>query len=43
LKITDVLALAVSYSVKHNTDPPPGFEKTDTLTTINLVYEIKVA
>jgi putative salt-induced outer membrane protein len=43
VKITDVLALAVSYSVKHNTDPPPGFEKTDTLTTINLVYEIKVA
>ena len=43
VKITDVLALAVGYSVKHNTDPPPGFEKTDTLTTINLVYEIKVA
>jgi putative salt-induced outer membrane protein YdiY len=36
-----VLALAVGYSVKHNSDPPPGFEKTDTLTTINLVYELK--
>ena len=36
-----VLALAVGYSVRHNTDPPVGFEKTDTLTTINLVYEIK--
>jgi putative salt-induced outer membrane protein len=41
VKMTDVLALAVGYSVRHNTDPPVGFEKTDTLTTINLVYEIK--
>jgi putative salt-induced outer membrane protein len=41
VKMTDVLALAVGYSVRHNTDPPFGFEKTDTLTTINLVYEIK--
>jgi putative salt-induced outer membrane protein len=40
-KMTDVRALAVGYSVRHNTDPPVGFEKTDTLTTINLVYEIK--
>ena len=41
VKMTDVLALAVGYSVRHNTDPPLGFEKTDTLTTINLVYELK--
>jgi putative salt-induced outer membrane protein len=41
VKMTDVLALAVGYSVRHNTDPPVGFEKTDTLTTINLVYELK--
>jgi putative salt-induced outer membrane protein len=41
VKMTDVLALAVGYSVRHNTDPPAGFEKTDTLTTINLVYELK--
>jgi putative salt-induced outer membrane protein len=40
VKMTDVLALAVGYSVRHNTDPPEGFKKTDTLTTINLVYEI---
>jgi len=39
--MTNVLALAVGYSVRHNTDPPEGFEKTDTLTTINLVYELK--
>ena len=41
VKMTDVLALAVGYSVRHNTDPQVGFEKTDTLTTINLVYELK--
>ena len=41
VKMTDVLALAVGYSVRHNTDPPAGFEETDTLTTLNLVYEIK--
>jgi putative salt-induced outer membrane protein len=41
VKMTGLLALAVGYSVRHNTDPPIGFEKTDTLTTVNLVYEIK--
>ena len=40
-QMTDVLALAVGFSVRHNTDPPVGFEETDTLTTVNLVYEIK--
>ncbi|WP_066918201.1 DUF481 domain-containing protein [Steroidobacter denitrificans] len=41
VKMTDVLALALGYSVRHNTDPPMGFKKTDTLTTVNLVYEFK--
>lgn len=41
VKMTDLLAMSVGYSVRHNTDPPIGFEKTDTLTTVNLVYEIK--
>jgi putative salt-induced outer membrane protein len=41
VKMTDKLALAVGYAVRHNTDPPPGFEKTDTLTTANVVYEVK--
>ena len=41
VKMTSVLALAVGYSVRTNTDPPAGFKKTDSLTTINLVYEIK--
>ena len=41
VKIMEALALAVGYAVRHNTDPPFGFEKTDTLTTVNLVYELK--
>jgi putative salt-induced outer membrane protein len=41
VKIMEALALAVGYAVRHNTDPPFGFEKTDTLSTINLVYELK--
>jgi putative salt-induced outer membrane protein len=41
VKMTAVLALAVGYSVRTNTDPPAGFKKTDSLTTINLVYELK--
>jgi putative salt-induced outer membrane protein len=41
VKMTEVLALSVGYSVRHNTDPPTGYEKTDTLTTVNLVYEFK--
>src|SRR4051812_3905235 len=41
VKVTEVLALAVGYGIRHNTAPPVGFEKTDTLTTVNLVYELK--
>lgn len=41
VKMMEALALAVGYAVRHNTDPPFGFDKTDTLTTINLVYELK--
>jgi putative salt-induced outer membrane protein len=41
VKMSDPLALAVAYGVRHNTDPPVGFRKTDTFTTLNLVYEFK--
>ena len=41
VQMTDVLALAAAYSIRYNTDPPLGFGKTDSLTTLNLVYEIK--
>jgi putative salt-induced outer membrane protein len=41
VKMTDRMALAVAFSVRHNTDPPAGFKQTDTLSTVNLVYEVK--
>ena len=41
VKILGSLALAVGYSVRYNTDPPAEFTTTDTLTTLNLVYEIE--
>lgn len=37
--IVGALALALSYTVKHNTSPPAGFEKTDTFTAIALEYK----
>ena len=41
VKMSDRMALSLAYLVRHNTDPPAGFKKTDTLTTVNLVYEVK--
>lgn len=41
VKMSDRMALAVAYGIRHNTDPPAGFKKTDTLSTVNLVYEVK--
>jgi putative salt-induced outer membrane protein len=41
VRILGALALAVGYSVRYNTDPPPDFTTTDTLTTLNLVYELE--
>lgn len=41
VKVTDRMALALAYTVRHNTAPPAGFRKTDTLTTVNFVYEVK--
>lgn len=38
VKMSDKLALAAGYDVTQNTDPPPGKDKTDTVTTLNLVY-----
>jgi putative salt-induced outer membrane protein len=39
--MSDRLALRVGYQYRHNTDVPPGVEKTDTLTTVGLIYETK--
>ena len=41
VNMTQKLALAVGYSVRYNTQPPSGFKKTDTLSTVNLVFELK--
>lgn len=38
VKINASLSLAAGIGVRHNTDPPGDREKTDTLTTLNLVY-----
>src|SRR6056297_294680 len=39
--INDSLALKTAFSVRHNTDVEPGREKTDYLTTVNLVYSFE--
>jgi putative salt-induced outer membrane protein len=41
VSMTQSLALAVGFGVRYNSDPPPLSESTDTLTTVNLVYNIK--
>lgn len=38
--VTKAFALAVGFGVRYNTDPPPLAESTDTITTVNLVYNI---
>ena len=39
--ITGSLGLRLGYQVRHNTDVPDGIEKTDTLTTVGVIYETK--
>jgi putative salt-induced outer membrane protein YdiY len=41
VNINESFALAVGLGVRYNSDPPPLSESTDTLFTINLVYNIK--
>jgi len=41
VSVTDSLALAVGYAIRYNSNPPPLSESTDTLVTVNLVYNIK--
>jgi putative salt-induced outer membrane protein len=38
VKMTEKLALSVAYAVRHNTEAPAGIEKTDQLTTANIVF-----
>lgn len=37
-KITDKLSWRISYQIEYESKPPPGAEKTDTLTRFSLVY-----
>lgn len=39
--INDALSLKTGVSVRHNTEVEPGREKTDYLSTVNLVYSFK--
>lgn len=39
--MNEAFALKAGMQVRHNTDVGPDIEKTDTLTTVNLVYNIK--
>jgi len=41
VKMTNVLALSASYQLVRNSKPPPGVGSSATLTTLNLVYELK--
>ncbi|MEL8054563.1 MAG: DUF481 domain-containing protein [Pseudomonadota bacterium] len=36
--LTDTLSARVSYEVRHDTDPVDGFEDTDTISRVSLVY-----
>ncbi|MCE7032076.1 DUF481 domain-containing protein [Lysobacter sp. GX 14042] len=38
VRMSDALALKAGLQVRHNTDALPGTRKTDTLTTVNVVY-----
>ncbi len=39
VKLNGSFALSVGYTVRNNSNPPPGLLHTDTLTTVNLVYQ----
>lgn len=36
--LTDTLSARFSFEVRHDTNPPPGFEATDTVTRASVVY-----
>lgn len=38
VKMSERFGLSLGYGVRYNSDPPPGLESTDTLTTVNLAY-----
>jgi putative salt-induced outer membrane protein len=38
VKMVKTFAVSLGYSIRHNTEPAAGLKRTDTLTTVNLVY-----
>lgn len=40
VKVWNRLALGAGYGVRYNSDPGPDLKRTDTLTTLNLVYTL---
>ncbi|MAP93990.1 MAG: hypothetical protein CMK07_03470 [Ponticaulis sp.] len=38
--LTNTLSARVSFDVRHDTNPPEGFEATDTTTKVSLVYKL---
>lgn len=38
-KVSDVLSLRLSYTIEHDTAPPPGAIRTDTLSRMTLIYD----
>jgi len=41
VKMTRMLAISVGFNAINNSNPPPTLKQTDTLSTLNLVYERK--
>jgi putative salt-induced outer membrane protein len=41
VKMNEVLAISLGLSIRNNSNPPAPLEERDTLTTVNLVYELK--
>jgi putative salt-induced outer membrane protein len=41
VKMSRLLALSLGLKVRNNSEPPPELRQSDTLTTLNLVYEVK--
>jgi putative salt-induced outer membrane protein YdiY len=39
--LTSILALKLAHTVRYSADPPPGFERTDTITAVSLVMKIR--
>lgn len=41
VKLNGALSVSIGYTLRNNSNPPPGLLHTDTLTTVNLVYQKK--